>query len=85
MKVAVEIVEELRYKLQMFNMLIDSAANVFCNNEAVYKTTVLSKSTLKKKHLSITYHRYREAMAAGTIRIIKQGTDKNLADYLRRY
>ena len=75
-----EMIEALRYKLRMFGVPIDGAANVYCDNEAVYKNTVAPESTLKKKHHSISYHRCREAIAAGTIRVAKQGTLKNLAD-----
>ena len=53
---------------------------MFCDNEAVYKNTVIPESTLKKKHHSIVYHRCREAVVVGTVRITKQGTEKNLAD-----
>jgi hypothetical protein len=61
--------------------LLDGAANVYCDNEAVYKNAVIPESVLKKKHHSIAYHRCREAVAAGTIRVAKkQGTMKNLAD-----
>ena len=80
LKVAVEMIEGLRYKLRMFGIPISDATNVFCDNEAVYKNTVIPESTLKKKHHSIAYHRCREAVAAGTIRVAKQGTTKNLAD-----
>jgi hypothetical protein len=80
MKTAIEMVEALRYKLRMFGVPIDGPANIFCDNEAVYKNTVIPESTLKKKHHSIAYHRCREAVAAGTVRIAKQGTEKNLAD-----
>ena len=80
MRVAVEMIESLRYKLRMLGVPIDGAANVYCDNEAVYKNTVLPESTLKKKHHSIAYHRCREAVAAGVMRVAKQGTDKNLAD-----
>ena len=81
MKVGVELVESLRYKLlRMFGIPIDGPPNVFCDNEAVYQNTVIPESTLKKKHHSIAYHRCREAVAAGTIRVAKQGTQKNLAD-----
>jgi len=59
---------------------IDGAAGVFCDNEAVYKNTSMPDSTLKKKHHSIAYHRCREAVASKTIRIAKQGTEKNLVD-----
>ena len=80
MRTAVEMIESLRYKLRMFGIPIDGSANVYCDNEAVYKNTAMPDSTLKKKHHSIAYHRCREAVAAKTIRIAKQGTEKNLAD-----
>ena len=80
MRIAVDLIESLRYKLRMFGVPIDGPANVYCDNEAVYKNTVIPESTLKKKHHSIAYHRCREAVAAGTIRVAKQGTEKNLAD-----
>ena len=80
MKTAIEMIETLRYKLRMFGVSIDGPANIFCDNEAVYKNTVIPESTLKKKHHPIAYHRCREAVAAGTVRIAKQGTRKNLAD-----
>ena len=80
MKVGVELIESLRYKLRMFGIPVDSPANVYCDNEAVYKNTVMPESVLKKKHHSIAYHRCCEAVAAGVIRVAKQGTTKNLAD-----
>ena len=82
MKIAVEMTEALRYKLRMFGVPIpeDSPASVFCDNEAVYQNTAIPESTLRKKHHSIAYHRCREAVAAKTIRVAKQGTTKNLAD-----
>ena len=79
-KVAVEVIEGMRYKLRIFGIPIDSPTNVYCDNEAVYKNIVIPKSTLKKKHHSITYHRCREAVATKTIRVAKQGIMKNLAN-----
>ncbi len=80
MKTAVELTEALRYKLRMFGVPIDGPTSVFCDNEAVYKNTVLPESTLNKKHHSIAYHRCREAVAAQTIQVAKEGTLNNLAD-----
>ena len=80
MKTALEMIEGLRYKLRMLGVPIDGPANVFCDNEAVYKNTSTPESVLKKKHHSIAYHKYREAVAVKTMRIAKQGTEKNLAD-----
>ena len=80
MKTAVELTEALRYKLRMFGVPIDGPTSVFCDNEAVYKNTVLPESTLNKKHHSIAYHRCREAVASNTIQVAKEGTLSNLAD-----
>ena len=79
MKKAVEMIESLRYKLRMFGVPIDGPASVFCDNEAVYKNTVLPESTLNKKHHSIAYNRCREVVAAQTIQVAKDGTLTNLA------
>jgi Reverse transcriptase (RNA-dependent DNA polymerase) len=80
MKNAVELTEALRYKLRMFGVPIEGPTNIFCDNEAVYKNTSLPESTLKKKHHAIAYHRCREAVAAGTVRVAKEGTRTNLSD-----
>ena len=80
MKNAIELIEAMRYKLRMFGVPIEGATNVFCDNEAVCKNTTLPESTLKKKHHSIPYHRCREAVAAGTVRIAKEATRTNLSD-----
>jgi hypothetical protein len=80
LRIGTELIEALRYKLRMFGVPIDGPANVFCDNNAVVKNTTLPESTLSKKHNAICYHRVREAVAAGTIRIAKEGTESNLAD-----
>ena len=56
MRIAVEMIEALRYKLRMFGALIDSPANVYCDNEAVHKNITIPESILKKKHHSIAYY-----------------------------
>ena len=80
MKNAIELLEGLRYKLRMFGIPIDGPADIYCDNEAVTKNCSIPESTLKKKHHSIAYHRNREAVAAGTVRIAKEPTETNLAD-----
>ena len=52
---------------------------MFCNNEDVYKNESTPESTLKKKNVSIFYHKCRETMAAGVAQISKDNTDTNLA------
>lgn len=68
----------------MFIVPLKGATSIFCDNEAVYKSTILPESTLKKKHHSIAYHRCREAVAAKTIQVAKEGTLNNSADLFTR-
>jgi hypothetical protein len=84
MRIAVELIEALRYKLRMFGVPLDGPTNVFCDNEAVTKNAIYPESTLKKKHNAIAYHRTREAVAAGTIRVTKEDGKTNLADVLTK-
>ena len=79
-KTAVEQIEALRYKLRMFGVPLEGPTNIFCDNESVFKNASIPDSTLKKKHTSICYHRSREAVAAGTVQIAKEGTTTNLSD-----
>ena len=80
MRTAVEMIEALRIKLRYLGVPVEGAADVFCDNDAVFKNVSTPESTLKKKHLSICYHRCREAVAAGVIRVAKEATGTNLAD-----
>ena len=86
--VALRIVAEkminLRYKLRMFGIPIDAYANVFCDNEAVDKSTSLAKSMLKKKHNSVAYNKIQECTAAGILVVHKEDTGSNLADILTK-
>jgi len=84
MKIAVELIEALRYKLRMFGIPIEGATNVYCDNDSVVSNTTKPESTLKKKHNAIAYHRVREAVAAGTVRIAWEDGNTNLADLLTK-
>ena len=63
MNVGVEMVEALQNKLRMFGVPPDGAANVFCDNKAVYKNTFMLESTLWKKYCYIAYFKFWEAVA----------------------
>lgn len=64
----------------MFGVPFAGSTNVFCDNEAVYKNTSIPELVLKKKHLSIAYHRCCKAVAARTARVAKEGTETNFSD-----
>ena len=84
MRIGVELVKALRYKLRMFGIPIEGSTNVFCNNESVTQNTIVPESTLKRKHHSIAYHLCREAVAAKIIRVAFEGTKTNLADLFKK-
>ena len=84
LRIATELIISLCYKLRMFGVKIDGPANVFCDNEAVYKNSSNHESQLKKKHNLICYHKVRELCAAGIIYLFKEGSDTNLADILTK-
>ena len=80
MRMAIETIEGLRYKLRMFGVKIEGSANVFCDNESVIKNSTMPESRIKKKHNSIAYHKTRESVAAGIIRIAYVASKDNIAD-----
>jgi hypothetical protein len=84
LKIAAELIISLRYKLRMFGIPLDGAANVFCDNESVYKNASTAESTLKKKHNSVAYHKVRECVASGILTIYKEESGSNLADILTK-
>ena len=68
----------------MFGVPVTKPANVFCDNEAVYKNSAFAESQLRRKHQSICYHLVREAVAAGKIIVHKVDGKDNLADLLTK-
>ena len=84
MRIAVELVESLRYKLRMMGIPIDGPSNIFCDNESVYKNVSRPESTLKKRHNAISYHRVREAVASGICRLAWEDGRFNPSDVLTK-
>jgi hypothetical protein len=82
LKVCLEAVEHLRFKLRCFGIPMPQGkpANVFCDNESVVKNTTNVESTLNKKHSSVAYHHCRWSVAAGVISLAHISTHSNLAD-----
>ncbi len=83
-RIAVELIEALQCKLQMFGIPIDGPTNAYCDNSGVVINSSKPESTLKKKHNTIAYHQVREAAAAQTIRIAKEDSATNIADLLMK-
>ena len=84
MRIAKDMAIALRYKLRMFGIPINGAADVFCDNQGVVKNMSLPESVLSKKHNAINYHAVQEAVAAGIMRVAKEDGETNLADLLTK-
>ena len=68
----------------MCGIPITGPANVFCDNQAVYKNATDPASTLKKRHQSIAYHVYRESVASGIVLVHEEASETNLSDLLTK-
>ena len=80
MRISIEALRSLIYKLRMFGIPIDGPANIFCDHKSVVINTSTPASTLKKKHHSIAYHIVREAVATSVCLIRHVLSDQNIAD-----
>ena len=84
LKIAIELIESLFFKLQMFGVPIEGEARVLCDNESVVNSSSYPDSSLKKKHCSVAYHKVREVVATGNVLIYYEKSDSNLADLLTK-
>ena len=81
MRLAVDMIKALKYKLWMFGIeIMEDEVKIYGDNNAVIINTSVPESTLKKKHHSVNYNYVREAVAAGIALIYKVDTGANLAD-----
>lgn len=80
MRIAVEKIRALRYKLRMFGIPIAGAAAMLGDNESVVNSASKMEARLNKKHNAICFHTVREACAAGWIRVGWEPTATNIAD-----
>ena len=77
LRIETEMVISFCYKLRMFGVPVGDPAQIFCDNESVVTGSSVPESTLKKKHLSVSYHRIRESVAAGIILVFKEHPSSN--------
>jgi hypothetical protein len=84
MRITVELLESLHYKLRMFGIPLDGPLNTFCDNSSVVTNYIHLASTIKKKHNSMAYHKVREAIASSVIRVCWVHSSKKIADMLMK-
>ena len=84
MKLGVEIIEGLQYKLIMMGCPLDGPAHIKADNMSMIKNSSQPESTLNKKSNSIAFHYVREHAASGLIIVSHEPTKSNLADLLTK-
>jgi hypothetical protein len=80
MKLGMESLRGLRYKLRMMGVPIFGPSLIYGDNMSVIHNTQRPESTLKKKSNSIAYHSVRESVAMGESLTGHVGTNSNPAD-----
>ncbi|MGH7954585.1 MAG: reverse transcriptase domain-containing protein [Gloeomargaritales cyanobacterium] len=83
-RISVEHIKGVRYSLRMLGVKIDGPCFVFGDNLAVVSNATIASSMLKKKHLGISYHLVREAVAAGIISVFHIDSEDNPANPLTK-
>ena len=82
MRICLDLIVSLRYKLRMFGLNLQGPAYTYCDNAGVVKNVSVRQSVLHKLHNAINYHIVRESIAAKTMVVGKEDSHTNLADLL---
>ena len=82
---ATEQIIELRYALIMLGANLEDVSWMFGDNKSVVDSSSIPDAKLTKRHISLSFHRVRESIAAGflTFRHIPGAT--NIADCLTKF
>ncbi|CAJ1946205.1 unnamed protein product [Cylindrotheca closterium] len=80
--VGIEEDMSLRYMLRSLGFPVEEPTNLIEDNLGVIQTASIPEADLKKKHVVISYHCVREAVAAQIVKPIWCDTSKNCAETL---
>ena len=80
MKIFMEILQRIRYKLRIMGVLISGPFYIYGNNMSFIHNTHSHESTLNKNINFICYHTVRECVAMGESLTGHVGTTNNCAD-----
>ena len=83
-RIATELDMELRYQLRIHGVPIEGPVMMYGDNMYVVLNTTVPSSVLKKKHLSCSYHRVREAIAARILTFRHIRSKENYADVMTK-
>ena len=84
-RIATDQIIDLRYTLMYLGVPIRSKSYMFGDNKSVVDSESIPTSTLSKKSSLASYHRVREAIAAGYLQFNWKDGKSNPADILRKH
>ena len=84
MRTGTEETISVRYMLRCLGVLVEHASFMFGDNLGVIQNATIKESLLKKKHVAISFHRVREATAAGIVHPMKIASQDNISDLLTK-
>ena len=80
LRIAVEHVIALRFKLRMFGLNVKEYTCIWSDNEAVVNNSSIPSRALNKKHNAVSFHMVREVVASGAARVAHVSGIHNPAD-----
>ena len=84
-RIAMEQVMDFRLTLRYLGVELDGPAYLFGDNQSVLTSSTIPHSMLSKWHNALSYHRVREAIAAGIAYFLKIDGKQNPADALSKF
>ena len=80
-RIAIDLIIEMRYKMRLLGVQLEEQTIILLgDNMSVVLNTTIPSSTLKKKHLSCSYHRIHEATAGKFVKFGHVSSENNFAD-----
>jgi len=84
-RAAIDQIVEHRLMLRYLGVPIAGKTYLFGDNKSVVTSSTLPQSVLSKRHLALSYHRVREAIASGIVAFYHIEGKKNPADILSKH
>jgi hypothetical protein len=84
-RTATEQIIDLRITLRYLGVPVRGTSMMFGDNETVVNTASVPQARLQKRHVALSYHRVREAIAAGIMRFHHVRGKLNPADILSKH
>jgi hypothetical protein len=83
-RTATEQILDLRFTLRSLGIPLDGPSWMFGDNQSVVTSSTIPHSKLSKRWNALSYHRVREAIAAGIIRFHYLNSAENPSDILTK-